>query len=71
MGGSYDVILVDSGANANCTAANLVKTLNLSIFAVTLEDENILRVGGFIKPVRFTTAPVRNGEFQAPQRYVR
>ena len=70
VGGSYNRISVDSGANASCIAANLLKILNLSLFPMTLEDENIIGVGGAVKPLGSTTAPVKIGQFQAPRRFI-
>ena len=70
VGGSYNRILVDSGANCSCITANLVKTLNLPIYPLTIEDENLQGVGGAVKPIGVTTAPIKIGKFQAHQRFI-
>ena len=70
VGGSYNRILVDSGANASCISASLVKTLNLPVFPVTMEDKNLIGVGGAVVPVGYTTAPIKIGKFQSPQRFI-
>ena len=70
VGGSYNIISVDWGANASYIAANLLKILKLPIFPMTLKDENIIGVGGAVKPLDITTAPVKVGQFQAPRRFI-
>ena len=64
LGGSYDRVLVDSRANASCISVTLVKTLNLPIFPLAMEDKNLIGVGGAVKPLGYTTAPIKIGKFQ-------
>lgn len=49
--GSYNSIVVDSVAICNCKALASVKTLNLMIYHLHIDDEDMHWVGVAIKPV--------------------
>ena len=57
--GSYNSVLVDSVAICTCKALASVKTLNLMIYPLHIDDEDMHGLGVAIRPVDTTTTPIR------------
>ena len=70
VGGAHTQVLIDSGANVSCIALALFNTLNLPIYPIECDDENMHGLGGAVKPVGTTTASIKIGKFHAHQKFI-